>query len=110
MADSSSEIFNTYFSEYTTLSASLKTKLSETLPTAPNAESRKLVLSQTERELEEAEEILHQLEVEILSLPVQQRTRLQPKVKDVKAEIDGFKKDLVRISISPCMIVNETRT
>lgn len=88
-----SEIFSTYLSEYTSLSASLSKKLLDLSSAA--ADQRPYLLSQVEREVEECDEIVHSLEMEIMSLPSTHRSQLQPKVKECKIETDGFKRELV---------------
>ena len=39
---------------------------------------------------------IHQLEMEILSLPTPLKTQLQPKLKGYKSEVDKLKKNVVR--------------
>ncbi|KAJ3120826.1 hypothetical protein HK098_004224 [Nowakowskiella sp. JEL0407] len=55
---------------------------------------RKLSVNQTERELEEADEILGQMEIELQSLAAPIRTKLQPRVRVYKDEVKKYKKEL----------------
>jgi vesicle transport through interaction with t-SNAREs protein 1 len=51
----------------------------------------------TERELDEAEEIISQMEMELLSLAPAVRVKLQPRVKQYKSDLEKMKRELVRI-------------
>ncbi|TPX42958.1 hypothetical protein SeLEV6574_g05317 [Synchytrium endobioticum] len=94
--DGASAIFEEYQKEYDAVHESISQKLSS-IPTA-GAEQKKLLVGQTKRELEEADEIISQMEMELLSLPGPIRFRLQPRVKSYKDEIKKFEKELNRSS------------
>jgi vesicle transport through interaction with t-SNAREs protein 1 len=73
---------------------------------ATSTEQRKLVNNSVAREMEEADEIIGQMEMELLSLPPATRAALAPKVKGFKEQVKGFKKDLVWVcGPSVCLLV-----
>ncbi|TPX34050.1 hypothetical protein SmJEL517_g03215 [Synchytrium microbalum] len=92
--EGASAIFEEYQKEYDTVHESISQKLASVPSVA--AEQKKLLVSQTKRELEEADEIISQMEMELLSLPGPIRSRLQPRVKSYKDEIKKFEKELNR--------------
>ncbi|KAJ3115118.1 hypothetical protein HDU96_001177 [Phlyctochytrium bullatum] len=94
-----SEIFETYEKEYATLHDSIQRKITQQIPAA-DPDKRKLLISQAQRELEEADEIISQMEMEIISLPQGIKSQLQPKVKAYKDEIKKAKKDLSKSGLS----------
>ncbi|KAJ3316502.1 hypothetical protein HDU76_001748 [Blyttiomyces sp. JEL0837] len=93
-AMSGSEVFETYQREYSTLHESIKQKITSAIPNAPQGEQKKLLINQCLRELEEADEIISQMETELVSLPGPVRASLQPRVKAFKEEIKKAKKDM----------------
>ena len=52
-------------------------------------------MNQVQRELEEADEIIGQMEMELVSLPVSQRSSVSPRLQQYKDEVKKLKKDLV---------------
>ncbi|KAJ3201508.1 hypothetical protein HDU67_001296, partial [Dinochytrium kinnereticum] len=96
---SGSEIFETYEKEYATLHDSISRRLTQDLPNA-SPDQRKLLVSQTQRELEEADEIISQMEMELLSLPQTTKSLLSPKVKAYKDEIKKAKRELSKSGLS----------
>ncbi|KXS15631.1 putative vesicle transport V-snare protein vti1a [Gonapodya prolifera JEL478] len=94
---SASAIFETYEREFQSLSHELSTKLAESIPQADSLDTKKQLLNQTDREIDEAEEIVSQMEMELLSLPQQIRVRLQPRVKAYKTELEKLRKDAKRL-------------
>ncbi|KAI8608863.1 vesicle transport v-snare protein vti1 [Chytriomyces sp. MP71] len=97
---SESGIFDTYEREYATLYDGIRAKLVSEIGAAATAESRKRVVNQTKRELEEADEIISQMEMELVSLPGTVRARLAPRVKAFKDEMKTAKKDLASHELS----------
>jgi len=59
-------------------------------------ERKKVAIRETEKEIEEAEQLLRHLEIEASNHP--ERVRLQPKVKGYQTDIQKAKKDLQRVS------------
>ncbi|OZJ06358.1 hypothetical protein BZG36_00694 [Bifiguratus adelaidae] len=94
-----SDLFETYESEYNALQAELKSKLEGQLK-AQIGEQRKATLRAAEREVEEGEEILGQMELEVLNLPTSARTRLQAKLRGYKHDFDKIKRDIRRATTS----------
>ncbi|ORY05844.1 V-snare-domain-containing protein [Basidiobolus meristosporus CBS 931.73] len=98
MADVS-ELFESYEQEYTTLSIAISKKLNAVIP-GQVGEERKASIRATERELEEADEIVEQMEMEVFNLPQASRTRFQARLRGYKSELGNLKRDLKRISSS----------
>ncbi|RUS27796.1 vesicle transport v-SNARE protein N-terminus-domain-containing protein [Jimgerdemannia flammicorona] len=96
-APAGSELFENYAQDYTTISASIKQKVEQAIP-SQSGEQRKATIRAVEREAEEADEIVGQMEIEILNLPQSTRTRLQPRLRNYKSELDKLKRDLKRAS------------
>ncbi|KAI9203697.1 vesicle transport v-SNARE protein N-terminus-domain-containing protein [Polychytrium aggregatum] len=90
---SGSEIFETYQKEYLTLQESISDKVKNLIPQA-KPDQRKLLFNQATRELEEADEIISQMEVELQSLPPNIRNPLTPRLKSYKNDVKTLKKDL----------------
>ncbi|KAI8916070.1 snare region anchored in the vesicle membrane C-terminus-domain-containing protein, partial [Gorgonomyces haynaldii] len=57
-------------------------------------EQRKLVSNQIKRELEEADEIIGQMEMELASQPAMTRSKLQQKTKEYKESLKNVKKEV----------------
>ncbi|ORX80625.1 V-snare-domain-containing protein [Anaeromyces robustus] len=93
MAESDSLIFNTYENEFNALAAEINDTIENKLKKSIG-EKKKQLLNQLERELDEADEIVSQMDVEIRSLNTSTRIQLQPKIKEYKSELDGLKKKL----------------
>ncbi|KAI9362038.1 hypothetical protein DFJ73DRAFT_813046 [Zopfochytrium polystomum] len=94
-----SEIFETYQREFSTLHSSILDKVKTSIPAA-DGDAKKLLINQCKRELEEADEIISQMEVELASLPMQAKEKLQPRVKGFKDDIKKAKKDLTKSTTS----------
>ncbi len=88
--------FKSYEREYQTISAEITRKIGEA-GAGQTAEQRKSLVNGTERELDEAEEIISQMEMELLSLAPAVRVKLQPRVKQYKSDLEKMKRELVRI-------------
>jgi len=93
MTESDSLIFNTYENEFNTLSTEINDTIENKLKKSVG-EKKKQILNQLERELDEADEIVSQMDVEIRSLATSTRIQLQPRIKQYKSELDGLKKKL----------------
>ncbi|KAJ3287146.1 V-snare-domain-containing protein [Rhizoclosmatium globosum] len=93
MADGS-DVFQTYEKEYSALHDAITLKINSEIATAPTPDQKKRLINQTNRELEEADEIISQMEMELSSLPAPVKSKLQPRVKSFKDEIKKAKKDL----------------
>ncbi|KAF1807512.1 t-SNARE [Mucor lusitanicus] len=90
-----SELFSSYEQDFTSITDSIKQKIEHQIPTQ-KGEERKAVIRAVEREIDEADEILGQMEMEILNIPTPSRTRLQAKLRLYKSEAEKLKRDLRR--------------
>ncbi|EGF82337.1 hypothetical protein BATDEDRAFT_34370 [Batrachochytrium dendrobatidis JAM81] len=88
-----SGIFETYEKEYRTLADDISKNISGQYSTAVG-DQRKILQNKLQRELEEADEIIGQMEMELVSLPAQQRVSVSPRVQQYKEELKKFKKNL----------------
>eukprot|EP00842_Homolaphlyctis_polyrhiza_P002684 jgi/Hompol1/3416/HPOL_006521-RA len=91
----SSGIFDTYEKEFRSLADDIAKKMAAggTLATA-TGDQRKLVQNQLQRDLEEADEIIGQMEMELVSLPASTKAAVTPRVQQYKEQLKKFKKDL----------------
>ncbi|KAG0164925.1 hypothetical protein DFQ30_009187 [Apophysomyces sp. BC1015] len=90
-----SELFTSYEQEFQTLAASIKSKIEQNVP-HQTGEERKATIRAIEREIDEADEIIGQMELEIVNIPTPSRTRLQAKMRLHKSECETLKRDLRR--------------
>ncbi|KAI9338844.1 hypothetical protein BDR26DRAFT_862870 [Obelidium mucronatum] len=111
-----SEVFQTYEKEYSSLFDSISRKVTLEIASAPTLDQKKRLINQTNRELEEADEIVRNRVAEMMTsypplscrsakwkwklfrLPPQSGGKLQPRVKSFKDEIKKAKKDLVGVN------------
>ncbi|KAG1455608.1 hypothetical protein G6F56_007026 [Rhizopus delemar] len=91
----SSDLFANYEQDFTSITDSVKDKIEKHIPNQ-KGEERKATIRAVERELDEADEILGQMEMEILNIPTPSRTRLQAKLRLYKSETEKLKRDLRR--------------
>ncbi|CAG8460741.1 14125_t:CDS:2, partial [Dentiscutata heterogama] len=92
-----SELFESYEHDFDQISQSISTKINSTLP-SQSGEKRKSTVRATEREIDEAEEIIGQMEMEVLNLQPSTRTRLQAKMRIYKSNLEKLKRDLKKVS------------
>ncbi|KAI8384235.1 vesicle transport V-snare protein, variant [Radiomyces spectabilis] len=90
-----SELFASYEQDFKSVCDSIKSKIEDQIPNQ-QGETRKATVRAVERELEEADEILGQMEMEILNIPTTTRTRLQATLRLYKSENEKMKRDLRR--------------
>ncbi|KAI9477956.1 MAG: t-SNARE [Benjaminiella poitrasii] len=90
-----SELFSSYEQDFTSITESIKSKIEQQIP-SQKGEERKATIRAVEREIDEADEILGQMEMEILNIPTPSRTRLQAKLRLYKSEAEKLKRDLRR--------------
>ncbi|KAK9710052.1 t-SNARE VTI1 [Basidiobolus ranarum] len=91
------ELFESLEQEYTALSISISRKLNVSIP-EQFGEVQKASIQATGRELEEAGEIIGQMEMELFNLPQNLRTRHQVRLKNYRNELGTLKKCLTRMS------------
>ncbi|KAJ2777002.1 Vesicle transport V-snare protein [Coemansia interrupta] len=93
----SSELFDSYETEYSALITSARHRLETTLPRLVGAERRQ-ALQTTEQELSEALELAEQLEVELLSLGGAQRARAGPRIRQYKEDVARLQQEAKRVA------------
>ncbi|KAI8072430.1 snare region anchored in the vesicle membrane C-terminus-domain-containing protein [Gongronella butleri] len=87
------DLFDNYQQDFHTLLQAVKTKVAELIPNYAGDE-RKNAISAAERELDEVDEILEQMEMELLKIPTGSRAAYQKQVQESKAEMQQLKRDL----------------
>lgn len=109
------EVYESYETDYKQLAASIGGKLKGEAKDA-TGEQRKAVLRRVEMELEEADEIIEQMDVEVQSVPREHKTKLQVKLRAYKGEMARYKAEVVRrtylyihTSIHPDMLPRSPR-
>ncbi|KAH8556158.1 t-SNARE [Umbelopsis sp. PMI_123] len=90
-----SELFASYEQDFSTICDTIRNKIEKQIPNQ-SGEQRKATVRAAEREIDEADEIIAQMEMEILNIPTASRTRLQTKLRLFKSEFEKTKRDLRR--------------
>jgi len=93
MDNSPTTLFENYDEDFKQLVASLKGKLEGDVRTI-QGEQRKAALRRVEEELDEAEEIISQMEIEVPSMPVSIRNTYATRLASSKADLHRVKKTL----------------
>ncbi|KAF9169749.1 hypothetical protein BGX20_009881 [Mortierella sp. AD010] len=93
-APGGSELFESYEQDFEAVKVSINERL--TASGGQTGEIKKQTLRATDREIDEANEILQQMEMELLNLPQGSRTRLQARLRGYKADLDKLKQTLKR--------------
>ncbi|POW07539.1 hypothetical protein PSTT_08211 [Puccinia striiformis] len=88
------ELFSSYEQEFNDLVISIRNALNVEAKNSVG-EQRKAVLRRVERDYEEAEEILSQMDVELQSLDRALKPTISQKLKSYKAELSGFKSQII---------------
>lgn len=99
MNSAGSELFESYEQDLNTIKESIKQKLNTQIPSL-NGEPRKAIIRALEREIEEADEIVGQMDMEILNLPQSVRTRPQSRLRGYKSELDKMKRDSKKVQMT----------
>lgn len=86
------ELFSSYEAEYKLVQADLVSKL-DTIPEL-SGEPRKAALSAAERALEEASELLDQMQLEKQNIPSDARPRVNQRLRNFATDIDNYKRKL----------------
>ncbi|KAF9572234.1 hypothetical protein EC968_010100 [Mortierella alpina] len=89
-----SELFESYEQDYEAIKVSIRERLNAS--GSEVGEVKKQTLRAADREIDEANEILHQMEMELLNLPQGSRTRLQARLRGHKTELERLKQTLKR--------------
>ncbi|ROV92042.1 hypothetical protein VMCG_09524 [Cytospora schulzeri] len=90
--DAGSELFESYSAEFRLVQADLQQKLDQ-IPEL-SGEPRKAAISQAERALEEAEELLGQMQLEKQNIPTRSRTKANQRYRDMQTTIDQSQRKL----------------
>ncbi|KAI9325432.1 hypothetical protein DFJ73DRAFT_869714 [Zopfochytrium polystomum] len=93
--------FKGYRGDFEALKASFTQKIASTIPaTDPRSDQRKLLTNQVLRELEEADELVAQMEAEIAPLPRSQQTALASHVRSCKEDVRRARKELEKATVA----------
>jgi len=84
-------LFDAYHLDYQQLIGSIRTKLEKEVP-EQRGEQRKATLRRIEIELDEADDIISQLEVEIQGIPTSIRPPYATRLKQAKLDLNRYKK------------------
>ncbi|CAI2177267.1 14593_t:CDS:10 [Funneliformis geosporum] len=90
-----SDLFESYEQDFSQVARSIEVIINSTIP-SQSGEKRKTTIRTAEREIEEADEIIAQMEMELLNLPQSSRSRCQAKMRSYKGNLDKLKRDLKR--------------
>ncbi|KAI0101845.1 t-SNARE [Nemania sp. FL0031] len=90
--DAGSELFSGYEAEFKLVQADLTQKLDQ-IPEL-NGEPRKAAVSQAERALEEAEELLGQMRLEKQNIPSASRNKVNTRLRNFETDVDKAKRKL----------------
>ncbi|KAI0974792.1 vesicle transport V-SNARE protein [Xylaria arbuscula] len=90
--DAGSELFSSYEAEFKLVQADLTQKLDQ-IPEL-NGEPRKAAVTQAERALEEAEELLGQMRLEKQNIPSANRNRVNMRLRNFETDVDKAKRKL----------------
>ncbi|KAJ1338008.1 vesicle transport through interaction with t-SNAREs 1 [Microdochium nivale] len=90
--DAGSELFSSYEAEFKLVQADLTQKLDQ-IPEL-NGEPRKAAISQAERALEEADELLGQMRLEKQNIPSSARGKVNQRFRNFETDVDQYKTKL----------------
>lgn len=88
------DLFDSYSTDFSQLLSSISTHLNKTLP-SQSGEARKSTLRRCEMELEEAEEVLAQMDVEVQGFPQSVKSKYSVQMRGFRSELDKVSKQLV---------------
>ncbi|KAL7623988.1 t-SNARE VTI1 [Parahypoxylon ruwenzoriense] len=94
--DAGSELFSSYEAEFKLVQADLAQKLDQ-IPEL-NGEPRKAAISQAERALEEADELLGQMRLEKQNIPSSQRPKVNSRFRGLESSVEASKRKLASLS------------
>ncbi|CAO3569155.1 unnamed protein product [Mortierella alpina] len=93
-APGGSELFESYEQDFQAIKVSINERI--TTSGSQYGEPKKATLRAADREIDEASEILQQMEIELLNLPLASRTRLQARLRGCKTELERLKQAIKR--------------
>jgi vesicle transport through interaction with t-SNAREs protein 1 len=94
--DAGSELFSSYEAELKLVQADLSQKLDQ-IPEL-SGEPRKAAISQAERALEEADELLGQMRLEKQNIPTSSRAKVNQRFRNYESETDASRRKLTGLS------------
>ncbi|KAM0251733.1 hypothetical protein ACHAQJ_008008 [Trichoderma viride] len=94
--DAGSELFSSYEAELKLVQADLAQKLDQ-IPDL-SGEPRKAAVSQAERALEEADELLGQMRLEKQNIPTSARAKVNQRFRNYESDIDASRRKLTGLS------------
>jgi len=89
----SSENFENFEYEFEDVTKSISRKLNSQLPNY-TGEQRKACIRQVTKEIERADDLIREMEMESREAPAQYRTRMNSKIKGYQADLEKFNRDL----------------
>lgn len=90
------DLFDSYSTDFTQLLSSIQTHLNKTLPSqSTSSEARKSTLRRCEMELEEAEEILSQMDVEVQGFPQSVKSKYAVQMRGYRIDLEKAEGQLV---------------
>ncbi|PHH75655.1 hypothetical protein CDD82_4355 [Ophiocordyceps australis] len=94
--DAGSELFGSYEAELKLVQADLSQKLDQ-IPEL-SGEPRKSAISQAERALEEADELIGQMRLEKQNIPTSSRAKVNQRLRNHETEVDSYLRKLTSLS------------
>lgn len=88
-----SELFDSYASDLQQLRDGIRQKLDQA--GNQSAEAKKATLRRAEMEVEEAEEVISQMDIEVQGFPQSVRSRYAVQIRGFKQQVDGLSKEIV---------------
>ncbi|KAI0698640.1 vesicle transport v-snare protein vti1 [Earliella scabrosa] len=92
MDNSPTALFDSYEQDFKQIVQSIRGKLEGDAQDAQAGEQRKAALRRVEMELDEADEMVSQMEIEIQGIPQSMRSSYQARIKASKADLQRYKK------------------
>jgi len=92
MDNSPTALFDSYEQDFQQIVDSLKEKLEGDVKDERGVEQRKAGLRRAEMELDEADEMVSQMEIEIQGIPQSMKPRYQTQLRSAKADLSRYKK------------------
>ncbi|PHH63255.1 hypothetical protein CDD81_6112 [Ophiocordyceps australis] len=94
--DAGSELFGSYEAELKLVQADLSQKLDQ-IPEL-SGEPRKSAISQAERALEEADELIGQMRLEKQNIPTSSRAKVNQRLRNYETDVDSYRRKLTSLS------------
>ncbi|KAJ1969786.1 Vesicle transport V-snare protein, partial [Dimargaris verticillata] len=88
-----SDLFESYEQDYVALAKDISKAIHSAIPAA-SGDAKKQQVKAVQRQMEEAEEILGQMEIEVFNIPSTVRTRLQSRLRSYRTDLGQLKQSL----------------